>query len=150
MSCETASPGACFVGQLLAGSFFGFFFGVVSEMVVSSEWYGAVPGLTVGSCMGVMSARYPDGPPDAAIVFIILGGALCGTALSCYYFHQNIFMASISGTALVAAGMYVHTVYDTGTKIRKAEAEAEDFILTGVGDGDGDDDDGGDITAAVV
>lgn len=129
--CDTASPGACFVGQLLAGSFFGFFFGVVSEMVVSSEWYGAVPGLTLGSCMGVMSARYPDGPPDAAILFITLGGALCGTALSCFYFSENLFMASIAGTALVAAGMYVHTIYDNSSRQRKAGAEdaAEDEVL---------------------
>ena len=122
--CEEAGPGACFIGQLGAGSFFGFFFGLCSKIVLrSSEWWGAVPGLTIGSCMGVMSARYPDGPPDASILFFVLGGSLCGTTWASYVFEQNLMMASLSGTTIVAAGMYFYAIFEAESKQRKALGE---------------------------
>jgi hypothetical protein len=36
--CDSASPGLCLMGQQVAGTFFGFFFGIISDGVSGGQW----------------------------------------------------------------------------------------------------------------
>jgi hypothetical protein len=71
MSCDEASPGLCFVGQQAAGMFFGFFFGTVTFGVNGGVWWSGVPGVVVGSTMGILAAKNPDGIPELTTFLLV-------------------------------------------------------------------------------
>ncbi len=70
----------CFLGRLVIGTVFSSIMGAASISFLGEErWWSPVPGLALGSTLGILGAMYPDGVPDPAVVLACLALAVGGS-----------------------------------------------------------------------
>jgi hypothetical protein len=93
MSCDDASPGVCFLGQLGFGTFFGCCFGTVTNGLYGDHWWGGAPGVIMGSTMGILAARNPDAMPDTATFLLVVVPV---TVVSLYVLEFNQILCCVS------------------------------------------------------
>jgi len=128
--CDDNAPGVCMLGQQIAGSCFGYYFGSVSMQAIGiGVWWSAVPGIVVGSSIGILAARNPDGVESISTLISVVTASSAGTVFASLAFPDFFVFISVFGTTCAVGLLYFqasHRAIFRPSKVKDEEADIQD------------------------